>query len=202
MPTLSFVSVLRAWPAPEQARARRKHHAIVSFVILPGCSGSTRRHPVRTGDGVEVRSFHSPNFNGIFLCPGDPAVGLEQLNVKPLRRERQRHQYVDLFRSCRRARRSFRVRRGSARAGKPSPCRDRHRGRCVLSRAQSVSRHGSGRPHQLKHARRQVLEFIIVDSVVPRSGAAASRRRPGRARVPSTARPPGWRETRLPRRRG
>ena len=45
---------------------------------------------------ARFRAFHSPNFHGIFLCARDPAVGLQQLDMKPLRRERQRDQDVHL----------------------------------------------------------------------------------------------------------
>src|SRR5690349_12636656 len=54
-------------------------------------------HPVRPGDGCKIGSPYAPNFHGVLLGSRDPSEALEQLDVKPLGRKGQRHEYVDAF---------------------------------------------------------------------------------------------------------
>src|SRR5262249_24106997 len=94
MPALSFTEALGCAVAIDGSRARV--HSIISKRRIVSSFRWERLDaldPVVAGKGVEVAAFHSPNFNGIFLCSGHASVGLKELYVKALRRERERHQY-------------------------------------------------------------------------------------------------------------
>ena len=124
------------------------------------------RNPVMAGDGRQVRSFDSPYFNGIFLCPRHPAEILEQLDVETFRLERQGNQYVDLFSAAGNVH-DF-AWRGDRQPKLPGEVANGHRQQDArFSRSKSVFQHGSSRSHELEHASCQCLEPRIAVQRVP-----------------------------------
>src|SRR5690606_4490552 len=118
---------------------------------LPSCwKRLNARNPIAVGDGCQVRSFHSPNFECISICSRHPAVGLEQLNVEALRWERQGDEDIYSFRTASKVF-DFEWRCD----GQPKlPCQiagKQEQQDVGLSRSEGVAQHGLGRPHELKH---------------------------------------------------
>src|SRR4029450_12230549 len=101
MPTLSFMGSFACASASDGSNSKTQRSIATRRILLSSwLKRLDARNPVRAGDGRQVRSFHSPNFNGVVLCSRHPAVSLESLNVETFRRERQGDQYVHLVRAA------------------------------------------------------------------------------------------------------
>ena len=203
MPAFSFTGLgLRYRHSRQSKQSAQQHQQASHWLYPPGWQRLDAPHPVRPGDSCEVRSFHSPNFNCVFLCPRHPSVGLEQLDMKPLRRERQRDEYVDPFgagwKVC-----CDLVRRRDGQPNLPSDVERDHRQQDMgLSRSERLTQHGSRRTHELKHPAGHRLKLLVLVQRVPRARSGQVDTQSLRARDPSTAPLRDWRERLLLRRRG
>src|SRR4051794_38170258 len=145
MPTLSFTRFV-AWASASDGNSNREQSssAIRFIMVSLRFQWLNTPHPVRTGYGRQINSFHPANFKGIRLVrTGDSAVGLKPLKVKTLRGERQRNQYVYLLRLARNARDLMRC--SDRQPNLPCDIEDRDCQQDVkLSRLEHVTQHGSG----------------------------------------------------------
>src|ERR1700754_2622285 len=106
MPAVSFTMV---WALAETAPSITANPSINNRFILASLlqKRPNFRHPIGAGNGVEVRSFHTTQFNRMIVCSGHASVLLKSQDMKTLRLERQGHQHIHLLRASNELRRNL-----------------------------------------------------------------------------------------------